>query len=43
MNSKKNDLQNNKITSKNPNVENPIKQLHHLDGKYFIVLDEIDN
>ena len=36
----KNDLQNNKITSKNADVENPIKQLYHLNGKYFIVLDK---
>ena len=33
-------LQNNKITMKeNLDVKTPIRQLHHLDGKYFIVLD----
>ena len=34
-------LQNNKITMKeNLDVKTPIKQLHHLHGKYFIVLDK---
>ena len=34
-------LQNNRITMReNLDVETPIKQLHYLDGKYFIVLDE---
>jgi len=33
-------LQNNKITMKeNLDVKTPIRQLHHLEGKYFIVLD----
>lgn len=34
-------LQNNKITMKeNLDVKTPIRQLHHLEGKYFIVLDK---
>ena len=33
-------LQNNKITmEENLDVKTPIKQLYHLDGKYFIVID----
>ena len=34
-------LQNNKITIKeNLDVKTPIRQLHHLEDKYFIVLDK---
>jgi hypothetical protein len=36
-----NNLQDNKINNKeNLDVQIPIKQLHYLDGKYFIVLDK---
>ena len=36
-----NNLQDNKISNKeNLEIPNPIKQLHHLDGKYFIILDK---
>jgi hypothetical protein len=35
-----NNLQNNKISnSEIMDAQNPIKQLHYVDGKYFIVLD----
>jgi hypothetical protein len=36
----KSHLQNNNITTEYRDVANPIKQLHYLDGKYFIVLDK---
>ena len=40
MDSKEHLQNNNIITKENWNTKTPIKQLHHLDGKYFIVLDE---